>query len=135
MNTPNNYFPEGQMNFENGVLHIEYNQNLIIDENTLYKQIVYRKSLTKEEDFFMVIDLRNDVEVTDEAVALAAANPSPAHIKAIAMITKQGIDHTRVKLYSVFDNPNIKTKAFLNIEEATLWFETLEQNTYMRKAS
>ncbi|HWY10435.1 MAG TPA: hypothetical protein VN026_03865 [Bacteroidia bacterium] len=134
MNTLINDFQQGRMKFENGILHIEYYPHTLIDESVLYKQIVYRKNLTKDEDFFIVVDLRNNVTVTDEAVALAAANPSPEHVKGIAMVTRYGVDYTRVKLYSVFDNPNIKTKAVLSVEEAKLWFESLEQENFMRKA-
>ena len=46
------------------------------------------------------------------------------------MITNSGIDHTRAKLYSMFDRPNIRTKVFLNIEEAKMWFESLENEGY-----
>src|SRR6267142_1402894 len=103
MNILNSDFQQGKMKFENGILQIEYYPNALIDENVLYKQIVYRKNLVKEVDFFMVVDLRNNIDVTDEAIALAAANPSPEHVKAIAMVTKYGMDYTRAKLYSVFD--------------------------------
>ena len=127
-------FQEGSMKFENGILYIVYNPNTVIDESVLYKQIIHRNNLTKGEDFFMVVDLRNNVIVTDEAVALAAANPSPEHVKGIAMVARYGMDYTRIKLYSVFDRPNIKTKAVLSIEEAKLWFESLEQGIFLRKA-
>jgi hypothetical protein len=133
MNILFNYFGEGKMQFENGILHIEYNQGVIIDENVLIKQIVSRKKLIGDQDFFMIVDLRNAKDVTDEALALAAANPSPEHVKAIAAITRYGTDYTRSKLYSVFDRPNIKTKAFLNLEDAKEWFESMEQGS-MRKA-
>jgi hypothetical protein len=133
METINSHFQEGSMKFENGILYIEYKPKTLIDVNTLYKQIVYRKNITKEQDFFMVVDLRNNVQITDEAVALAAANPSPEHIKAIAVITRYGVDYTRVKLYSVFDKPNIKTKGVLSIEEAKSWFEKLEQENFKLK--
>lgn len=132
MNTLSSNFQEGRMRFENGILHVEYSPDTIIDENVLYKQIVYRNNLTKEQDFFMVVDLRNKVVVTDEALALGASNPSPEHVKAVAVVTRYGIDYSRIKLYSVFHKPNIKTKAVLSVEEAKLWFESLERESFMR---
>ncbi len=134
MNTLITDFQQERMKFENGILHIEYYPDTVIDENVIYKQIVHRKNLTKDQNFFMVVDLRNNVKVTDEAMALAAANPSPEHIKAIAAVTRYGVDYTRVKLYSMFDKPNIKTKACLSVEEAKSWFESLEPKNFKRKA-
>ncbi len=133
METTNISFQEGSMKFENRILYVEYKPNTLVDVNTLYKQIDYGKNITKEQDFFMVVDLRNNVVVTDEVIALASANPSPEHVKAIAMVTRYGLDYTRVKLYSVFDKPNIKTKAVLSIEEAKSWFEKLEQENFILK--
>lgn len=127
MYSSNDLFPEGTMRFENGILHMEYHQNVILDMNVLYRQIICRQSLTKDKDFYMVIDLRNNVDVTDDAAAFVASHPSPGHIKGIAMLTKYGMDYTRAKLYSMFDRPNIKTRAVLSIEAAKAWFESLEQ--------
>lgn len=127
MNTTFNHFQDGKMRLSSDILHIEYNPNLTIDEKVLYRQIECRLALTGNHDFFMLIDLRNVKDVTDEAVELAAANPSPKHIKAIAMITRYGTDYIRAKLYAVFDRPNIITKTFLNVEDAKAWFESLEQ--------
>lgn len=122
------------MTFDNGILHLEYNQDTVVDVNVLYRQIIYRQSLTKESDFYMVVDFRNNVDVTDEAIALIASHPNPEHIKGIAMLTRYGVDYTRAKLYSMFDRPNIKTKAVLSVDEAKLWFQTLE-TPVLRKAS
>ena len=126
MNTTFNHFEDGRMRFCNSILHVEYNQNIIIDQAVLYRQIECRQALTANRDFFMVVDLRNVKDVTDEAVELAAANPKPKRIKAIAMITRYGEDYIRAKLYTMFDTPNIQTKTFLSIEEAKAWFENLE---------
>lgn len=129
-------FQEGKMTYSNGVLHVEYNKDAVINETVLLKQIICRKNLTGDDNFYCIVDLRNVGEVTDEAVELAASNPSPERVKAIAMITEPGTLHTRAKLYSVFDRPNILSKAFLNIEEAMLWFEVLENDGFigMKKA-
>jgi hypothetical protein len=133
MYTANDLFPEGTMRFENGILHLEYRPNVLIDMNVLYRQIKCRESLTKDKDFYMVVDLRNNVDVTDEAIEFTASHPSPDHIKGIAMLTRYGMDYTRAKLFSVFDRPNIKTRAVLSLEGAKAWFESLEQPV-LRKA-
>jgi hypothetical protein len=93
-----------------------------------------RRALTGDNDFFMMVNMTKAKDITDEALALAASNPSPEHIKAIATLTRYGTDHTRSKLYSMFDRPNIQTKAFLKTDEAFAWFETLEQLN-LKKAS
>lgn len=134
MMTPDNLFPEGKMTFEDGILYLEYNQNAVVDVNVLYRQIIYRQSLTKENDFYMVVDFRNNVQVTDEAVAIVASHPNPEHIRGIAILTRYGMDYTRARLYSVFDRPNIKSKAVLSLEEAKLWFDGLDK-PFLRKAS
>ena len=130
----NDLFPEGKMTFDNGILHLEYVQDTIVNIDVLYRQIIYRQNLTKEKDFYMIVDFRNNIDVTDDAIALVASHPHPEHIKGIAMITRYGTDYTRVKLYSVFDRPNIKTKAVLSVDEAKLWFEGLEKPV-LRRAS
>jgi hypothetical protein len=129
-----NLFPEGKMTFENGILYLEYNRGTIVDMNVLYRQIIYRQSLTKENDFYMIVDFRNNIDVTEEATAFMVTHPNPEHIKGLAMLTKYGVDYTRAKLYSVFDGPNVKTKAVLSIEEAHSWFESMEK-PILRKAS
>jgi hypothetical protein len=125
-----NNFQEGRMIFSDGILRVEYKPQTIINETVLLKQIIYRKCLTKNENFFMIADLKNVSEVTDEAMELAASNPSPEHIKAIAMITHSGMDHMRARLYSMFDRPNILTRVFLNETDALLWFGSLESEGY-----
>lgn len=127
-------FESGKMTFENGILLVEYNQGLIIDEEVLINQIMCRKKLTGDQDFYYVINMSNAKDITDGALALAAANPNPENVKAIATITRYGVDYTRSKLYSVFDRPNIRTKAFLSLDAAKAWFESLEPET-LRKAS
>jgi hypothetical protein len=134
MNPTFNSFNAGKMRFENGILYVSYNQGVVIDETILIQQMMCRKTLTGDSDFFMLVDMTNAKDITDEALTLAAANPHPEHVKAIATLTKYGMDYTRSKLYSVFDRPNIKTKAFLKSEEALAWFEALEQLN-LRKAS
>lgn len=133
MESTNNLFPEGTMKYEDGILYLEYNKNTIVDVNVIYRQIIYRQSLTKGHDFYMVVDFRNNVDVTDEAMAFVAAHPNPEHINGIAMLTKYGMDYTRAKLYAVFDKPNVRTRAVLSIESAKMWFESLEQPV-LRKA-
>ena len=134
MTATTNYFESGKMTYENGILQVEYNQGVIIDEKTLFDQIACRRKLTGDEDFFMVINMSNAKDITDGALALAASNPNPEHVKAIATITRYGVDYTRSKLYSVFDRPNIKTKAFLSLEAAKTWFESMELMS-LKKAS
>jgi hypothetical protein len=134
MTTTTNYFEGGKMSYENGILVVNYDQGLIIDEKTLFNQMMCRQKLTGNDDFFMVVNMTNAKDITDEALALAASNPYPQHVKAIATITRYGMDYTRSKLYSVFDRPNIKTKAFLSTEAAKEWFESMEQ-VNLRKAS
>ena len=129
-----NLFPEGKMTFEDGILYLEYNQDITVDLNVLYRQIIYRQSLTKEKDFYMIVDFRKNVEVTEEVTAFMASHPNPEHFKGLAMLTRYGLDHTKAKLYSMFDRPNVKTKAVLSMEEAKLWFENLEKPV-LRKAS
>lgn len=135
MTTTINYFHTGKMKFKNGVLFVEYNPRTLIDENVLYGQILCGQNITNNKKFFMLVDLRNVIDVTDEAMALAASNASPEYVKAIAIVTKNGLDHTKAKLYSVFDRPNIRSKGFLNTEEAKSWLESLEQEDCLRKAS
>lgn len=134
MNAIFDSFDAGRMRFENGILFVDYNQGVTIDKETLIKQIMCRKALTGNAEFYMVLNLTNAKDMTDEALALAAANPSPENVKAIATITRYGLDYTRSKLYTVFDKPNIKTKAFLKVEEAIAWFDALEHGD-LRKAS
>lgn len=133
MQATTSFFESGKMTFENGILLIEYNQAVIIDEKTLIDQIMCRRKLTGDQDFYIVINMSNARDITDGALALAAANPSPEHVKAIATITRYGVDYTRSKLYSVFDRPNIMTKAFLSLDSAKAWFESMEQVS-LRKA-
>ena len=76
-----NNFCEGKMTYSDGILEIKYEPGTVITENVLLRQIIYRKGLTKNNDFFLVADLRNVKEVSDEAIELAALNPSPEHIK------------------------------------------------------
>jgi hypothetical protein len=64
-------------------------------------------------------------DITEGALAFAAEHPCPENIKAIGVITRTGNDHTRAKLYSVFDKPNIATKAFVTLEDANEWFRNL----------
>ncbi len=115
-------FTAAKMNYVHGVLHVEFNKDTVIDRKTLLEEIAYRKTLTGNDDFFMLVDLRHNVTVTDEAIMLAAQNPSPEHIKAIAFVTNRGLDHNRAKLYTLFDQPNIVTKAFLTVANAMDWF-------------
>jgi hypothetical protein len=132
---PINNFQEGSMIYSNGILTVEYRPETLIDETLLLKQIIYRTSITRNDPFFMIVDLRNVSEVTNEAIEIMAAHPSPQNIKAVAMITNTGKDHTRAKLYSMFDRPNVLTRAFLNSEDARSWFGTLENEGYnMKKA-
>jgi len=132
----NENFAFGWMRFQEGVLTIQYYPNTLIDEGLLINQIVCRKELLGSDSFYMIVDLRNAIDVTTSAMMLAAENPHPAGIKAIALVTNSGMDHTRAKLYSVFDRPNITTKAFLSLDKANEWFESLENENYigMRKA-
>ena len=127
-------FHEGNMYLQDGILHIKYHPNTVIDENLLYKQFMFRKQLAQEKDLFFIIDLRNDINVTDEAITFVASHPCPDHIKAIALITNSGVDYVRGKLYSIFDNPNVNTKVFLSEEEARLWFNSLEANDFIGTA-
>jgi hypothetical protein len=120
METPK-LFNAAKMNYSHGILHVEFNKDTVIDKKTLLEEIAYRKTLTGNDDFSMLVDLRHNVTVTDEAVALVAQNPSPEHVKAIALITNRGVDHSRAKLYTLFDKPNILTRAFLNATDALDW--------------
>lgn len=127
-----NHFPEGTMKFENGTLHLEYRPNTLIDVNVLCRQIVNQQALTKQQDFYMIVDFRNNVDVMDEAIALASSHPNPEHIKGIAVLTRYGVDYTKEKLYSIFNKPNIKTRAVLSLEGAKAWFEILERPVLRR---
>jgi hypothetical protein len=114
-------FSAAKMNYNHGILHVEFNTNTVIDKKTILEEIAYRKTLTGDDNFSMMVDLRHNITVTDEAVALVAQNPSPEHVKAIALITNRGLDHNRAKLYTLFDKPNILTKVFLNATDALDW--------------
>jgi hypothetical protein len=73
----------------------------------------------------MLLDMTRAADITSNALAFAAKNPSPENVRAIAVITRKGSDHTRAKLYTAFDYPNILTRAFLSVEEAECWFRQL----------
>lgn len=134
MNLVHKNFHEGNMYFENGILYVKYKPQTIINENLLYKQFMYRKSLTKEQDIFMIVDLTSDVNVTDEAIHFVASHPCPEQIKALALITKSRADYIRARLFSIFDEPNVKTRVFYSEEEAILWFKSLEGDNFIGKA-
>jgi hypothetical protein len=120
-------FKDGNIFYRDGIVHIEYNQGTIIDEQVLINGIVCRKKLTGEDFFFMLLDMTNAADITEGALLFASENPSPEKVRAIAVITRTGTDHVRAKLYSVFDNPNIQTKAFLSADSARQWFQELSQ--------
>jgi hypothetical protein len=120
-----NEFNKGNMTFANGVLHVQYNKDIVLDESVLIHEISCRKKLTGSERFFMVLDMTKVADITSEALVFAAKNPCPENVRAIAVITRKGSDHTRAKLYTVFDYPNILTRAFTSMEEAECWFRQL----------
>ena len=113
------------MMYGNGVLHVEYNNDTILDERALLHEISCRKKITGNERFFMLLDMTRAADITREALIFAAKNPCPENVRAIAVVTRKGSDHMRAKLYSVLDYPNILTRAFLSAAEAQCWFRQL----------
>jgi hypothetical protein len=121
-----NEFTEGSMSYNNGIVHIAYRKDLVIDENVLMNEIICRKKLTQE-PICLLLDMTQAADITEGALLFASQHPSPENVKAIAVITRSGGDHIRAKLYSLFDKPNIPTRAFLNAEEANDWFLSVDR--------
>src|SRR6478735_1958064 len=121
-------FNQGTMAFSNGILYITYNKNVTLDETVFLNTIFHRRQITREETFFMLLDMREINDVTESGLLFAAENPCPENIKAIAVVTNKGESYVKAKLYELFDEPNIETKAFLSVNEAKNWFGELERN-------
>jgi hypothetical protein len=118
-------FAYGNITYIDGILHIEYYNGVLLDVSVFMNEIQCRKKLTGNDDFFLLLDMSKASDITENALAFAADHPFPENIKAIGVVTRPGNDHLRAKLYSVFDKPNIPTKAFLNAEDVKRWFDNL----------
>lgn len=123
-----NNFEEASICYNNGILRVEYHVGVVIDSDILLKQISARKNMTGNDNFFMLIDLSKAKDITEDALIFAAENPASENVKAIAVITKDGLCHLRAKLYAIFDNPNITTKAFTCAIDGIEWFALLEKS-------
>ncbi|HEY1039757.1 MAG TPA: hypothetical protein VGF30_10150 [Bacteroidia bacterium] len=129
-----NQFTEGLVTFNDGILHIVYHEGVILDEHVFMKQIECRKRITGDQSFFMILDMSQASDISESGLAFAAENPHPGNVRAIAVITRKGQDYIRAKLYSVFDQPNIPTKAFLSEEDALHWFGSFESEKSKKAA-
>ncbi|MCD6068217.1 MAG: hypothetical protein K0S33_3043 [Bacteroidetes bacterium] len=129
-----NQFPEGIVHYNDDILHIQYRKGVLLTEEVLSNGARCRRRLTGNQPVFMLLDMSLAADITECALAYAAENPDPGNVMAIAVITRGGRDHIRAKLYTVFDEPNILTKAFLSVSEGKEWLLALGQNQAKRVA-
>ena len=118
-------FAYGNITYKEGILHIEYYHGVLLDVSVFMNEIQCRRKITGNDHFFLLLDMSKAADITEDALAFAADHPFPDNIKGIGVITRPGNDHLRAKLYSVFDKPNIPTKAFLNVSDVKVWFDNL----------
>jgi hypothetical protein len=112
---------KGSVAYENGILFIKHFPESELNEETLNSSIALQKRITRGNHYSLLIDVRQNVTVTEEAAELAANNPNSEYVKATAIITDKGINHAGAKFYVSLNEPNIKTQVFLSEEDARKW--------------
>jgi hypothetical protein len=130
----NEQFAYGHMILRDDILCVKYYHGLILDEGVFIHEIQCRKKMVGDKDIFLLLDMSLATDITESALAFAADHPTPENVKAIGVITRPGNDYTRAKLYSVFDKPNIPTRAFLSNRQAEEWFRGLSDSNDKKAA-
>ncbi len=109
--------PKTHVKFENNILQVRFDDNAIIDAETLSEIYDFANKNSNGIPYCALFEASNHYEVTDDGLEYLVNNPNNKYILAKAYIIDHKEVEVKTRLHLLFDQPALKPFVFKTREE------------------
>jgi hypothetical protein len=114
--------------FEDSILTIKLTDGLVVDTPIMKQLLLEAVNFTKNQKYFAIIDLTNNIESTFESRNFYAENELNKFRLADAFIINSLYLQSLTNFYLKFKKPIIPSKMFNDLESAKKWIFSLKES-------
>jgi hypothetical protein len=114
--------------FEDSILTIKLTDGLVVDTPIMKQLLLEAVNFTKNQKYFAIIDLTNNIESTFESRNFYAENELNKFRLADAFIVNSLYLQSLTNFYLKFKKPIIPSKMFNDLESAKKWIFSLKES-------
>jgi len=114
--------------FEDSILTIKLADGLVVDTPIMKQLLLEAVNFTKNQKYFAIIDLTNNIESTFESRNFYAENELNKFRLADAFIVNSLYLQSLTNFYLKFKKPIIPSKMFNDLESAKKWIFSLKES-------
>ncbi len=108
-----------------GIVHVYYNENVVLDVNLQVKMLHLFSTFTNNEKAYFIFEADEGFVVTKEARENANKLEENTPVKASAIIVKNLASRIVANFFIKVVKPTINYKLFTNVNDAVAWLKSL----------
>lgn len=109
--------PKVQVDFRDGIMHVIFENNAIIDADTLAEIYEYANRASGSIPYGILFEAKDHYDVTDDGIAYISSNPSNKNVIAKVYVVDHKEVEVKTRFHLLFDHPALKPFVFKTYEE------------------
>lgn len=116
-----------KINWQQGVMHISFEKNFLLDIEKAHTCLEKRLQYNKKESYPIILDLRNVKKITFEAMIFLSKKKALQKLVCGAFVINSRIEKSVLNIFFALIPQFIPSKIFHNTEDARLWIAEIKR--------